>query len=447
MNTTSLPDTRTVPGVTTRESEILALGRDFARLVFGHVSYMICQGVMFVLLARLCSVVAVGQFALALAMTTPIVLFSNLGLRRVLATDATSRFHFSEYLGLRLLSGVAALMAITLLASLGGFPGPELRVIVAMGVAKLVESVIDIVHGYFQKQRRLDFIATSIHLRGPLSLVALAIGLLLGGTAFWGIVAMGTGWLLVLALYDWPRLILLVQTDQDETPGAARPKFVSGRHWMELSKLAAPLGFVALLGSLRASIPNLAIEHALGVGMLGIFTVLAYFHAASNRVVTQLGEAAIPRLARYFALGEGQTFTRTLVWMLTASLAVSALGIGIAVVAGEQLLEFLYGPLYAGYSDILILLMAVVVVANLQTLLEIALTAARQFRVQPFLYGASALLLLALCIALVPNYGLRGAVASLGLVATAESFVSAWIVARALNTRMQRQPSAVLEVP
>ncbi len=46
---------------------------------------------------------AVGRFALGLAITTPIILFANLQLRAIQATDVRSEYLFRDYLGLRVL--------------------------------------------------------------------------------------------------------------------------------------------------------------------------------------------------------------------------------------------------------------------------------------------------------------------------------------------------------
>lgn len=50
----------------------------------------------------------VGEFALALAITAPVVIGAGLSLRGVQATDAASEYHFGNYLLLRLLTTGAA---------------------------------------------------------------------------------------------------------------------------------------------------------------------------------------------------------------------------------------------------------------------------------------------------------------------------------------------------
>ena len=68
----------------------------------GDALYAACQWGLLMVLARLGTPEMVGQFALALAVTAPVIIFSNLGLRPLQSTDACHQFAFGDYLTLRL---------------------------------------------------------------------------------------------------------------------------------------------------------------------------------------------------------------------------------------------------------------------------------------------------------------------------------------------------------
>src|SRR5207247_6401186 len=65
-----------------------SLRRDFAWTLAGNLVYAGCQWGMVMALAKLSTATAVGQFALGMAVTAPIFLFSNLNLRAIVATDS-----------------------------------------------------------------------------------------------------------------------------------------------------------------------------------------------------------------------------------------------------------------------------------------------------------------------------------------------------------------------
>ncbi|HEY3226062.1 MAG TPA: lipopolysaccharide biosynthesis protein [Planctomycetota bacterium] len=449
MRSAGLDSPRAAAAAPAAPPAVMPVHRGFLWLLAGTLSYMLCQWGMVVVLARWGSPdgVELGQFGLAIAWTAPIMLFTNMGLRRVFATDTRADFRFSDYLGLRLLTNVAALGIVALVVATSGFRAQTAGVVLAMGMAKAVEAVSDILNGIFQKHGRMDLMAGSFLVRGPLALAGLTVGFLATRDIVWGVVGMGAGWLAVCLFYDWPLA--------SRFPGGVAFKSIgpglfppgSARMWGMLANLSLPLGVVALLTSLKASIPTWVIDRHLSVGAVGLFVALAYFHAASNRVVSALGEAASPRLARLFADGDQEGFARLLARSLAAALAISGAGLTVALLFARPLMSFFYGAAYAAESGVLVALMAAVCAANLQTVLDYAMTAGRQIRIQPYLYGAGALLLLLLCAALVPTAGLRGAAIALGAGSLIEMIASGVVVGRALSRRRAGRTQPILEGP
>src|SRR5436190_1143591 len=90
----------------------MSLRSNFLWAIVGNVAYAACQWGMLVVLAKMGSAEMVGQFALALAISTPILMFTNLQLRGVQATDARGDYSFRDYLGLRLLMAAIGLGVI-----------------------------------------------------------------------------------------------------------------------------------------------------------------------------------------------------------------------------------------------------------------------------------------------------------------------------------------------
>ncbi len=65
-----------------------SLRSNFVWTLSGNLVYAACQWGMLVVLARMGNAEMVGQFALALSIITPVLMFTNLQLRSVQATDA-----------------------------------------------------------------------------------------------------------------------------------------------------------------------------------------------------------------------------------------------------------------------------------------------------------------------------------------------------------------------
>ncbi len=90
----------------------LRLRENFAWTLAGSAFYHACQWGVLVVLARLEDAETVGRFALALALSAPVMIFANLHLRAVLVTDAGGEHTFAEYLGLRLVASTVGFVLI-----------------------------------------------------------------------------------------------------------------------------------------------------------------------------------------------------------------------------------------------------------------------------------------------------------------------------------------------
>lgn len=376
----------------------LSLGRNISWTLVGNVVYAASQWGMLVVLARLASPQTVGQYALALAVSAPVFMALNLQLRGVQATDAAQDFRFGDYLRLRLITTVLALIVLAVLIQ---NYAPETRLVIGLiGLAKAFEAISDVLYGRMQAQERMDVIARSTLLKGPLSLLALLLGYLwagLPGAA--GLLA--AGWLLLLLAYDLPNARRL-STPQDLRTGG-RPVL-----W-QLFKTAVPLGLVMGLISLNTNLPRYQIEATLGEGALGIYSALAYLMVALGIVVSAVGQAASPRLARHAASGDLRGFWELLGRMLLAGLGLGLAGVLGAALVGRPVLTLMYGPTYAQDVPLFVWLMGAAAFSYLAAFMGFGMTATRRFREQVPLFALMVAVVWLLSRWLVPEYGLVGA--------------------------------------
>ncbi len=150
----------------------LSFRANFLWMLAGNVIFAGCQLGMIVALAKLGSSLMVGQFSLGLAIATPVLMFTNLHLRAVQATDATRLYSFGEYLQLRFVMSSLAIAAIVTFTWIENIPHRTAMVVVAVALAKGTETLSDVHYGLFQLHDRLDQTGRSMMLRGILSLLA-----------------------------------------------------------------------------------------------------------------------------------------------------------------------------------------------------------------------------------------------------------------------------------
>jgi len=271
----------------------------------------------------------------------------------------------------------------------------------------------------FQQRERLDRIAKSMMIKGPLSLICFGAGVYLTGSVFWAVIALAVSWLTVLVLYDMPNGAFILTSTGGESPDAGsrngsdlRPRWKFDT-LARLAMVSLPLGVVMLLGSLNANIPRYIIESRLGERELGFFTAMAYVIVAGTTVMNATWESASPKLAKHFADGDRGSFIRLILRLTALGTLMGAGGILIAAGAGRPVLSILYGPEYSQQLDVFLWLMIFAAVQYTGGILSVAVTAARKFWVQIPINGLGVLLTLVLSIILIPRFGLTGAVLSM----------------------------------
>jgi O-antigen/teichoic acid export membrane protein len=415
MNTTeiSLPPTLGLvsPGTLVPSAvHPLSLRSNFAWAVSGNAVYAACQWGMIVALAKFGNTIMVGQFSLGLALVTPVLMFSNLNLRAVQATDARRQFGFSEYLRLRLISTIAAVAVILAIVWFGKYESRTAAVILAIAIAKAIETLSDIHYGLFQLNDRLDQTGRSMILRGFLSVAALSAGLYFTKNVFWGCVWMALVWTAVLLLFDMRHGWQLVACTEkpSEKPARVFPRQA------QLLSLALPMGIVTTIASVIFHMPRYFVHGFMGEHELGIFSAIAYATGSLTIVGDSLATSAVPRLARLYADGRVPEFRGLLFRLVAVGCAIGLCGLLIARGAGNWLLTVFYSADYARQSHIFTILMGAAALHFAASMLTSGITSARWFRIQVPLYLVVAGATAWGCARWVPTLGLTGA--SLGVL-------------------------------
>lgn len=388
----------------------LSLRVNFSWTFVGNVVYAGCQWGMLMVLAKLGSPEMVGQFALGLAVTAPIMMLTNLQLRAVQATDARKEYQFGDYLGLRLISTVLALLIIIGIVLITGYRLETALVVLVVGLAKAFESVSDVFYGLLQQHERMDRIAQSMMIKGFLSLTTLGIIVYLTGSVLWGALGLALAWALILIGYDVRSgaLMLRFGSSQHVLPTALYPRWEI--HTLaRLSRLALPLGIAMMLISLNTNIPRYFIERRLGEYELGIFAALAYLMVAGNTVIAALGQSASPRLAKHYAADNFSAFYTLLFKLICLGMLLGAIGTLVALVAGREILTLLYRPEYAKFWNIFLWLVIASGIGYVSSFLGYGITATRMFHYFIVPYAIVTMINLGLSIFLIPAYGLQGA--------------------------------------
>lgn len=406
----------------------LSLRQNVSWTTAGNLIYALCQWGVLTAIAKTGTPAMVGMFALGLAITAPVMQFANLQLRGVQATDARREYAFGDYVALRLVTTLLALAVSAGIALWIDRSRETTVVILLIALAKAVDALSDVIYGYFQQRERMDVIARAQVASGLLSLTLTAAGLVVFDDIVVGVAGYLAGLIVPLVIYTIPVAHRSLRSSGTHStmvrwdPGVMR----------RLAWTALPLGVVMLLLSLNTNIPRYVVEHEQGERGLGVFAALVYIVVAAGMVVTAVGQAVSPRMARQYAEGALQGFRALLMRAVQISLLLGVLGGVVALVAGRPVISLLYTPEYADDTVALAILALAGGVTFAASFAGFAMTAARRFRPQVPVFVAVVVASTLASLVLVPAYGLRGAMGAVLVGAAVQLGASLWVVRAAL---------------
>ena len=407
------------------------LKADFAWVLSGNALYSACQWGIVLVLARLGTPEQVGEYALGVAISAPIVLFANLQLRALVASDVKNQFTFEQYLTFRMVSLGAALLLLTSAVACTQTDWRRGAIIILVGLAQVLEFISETFYGLMQKYDRMDRFSRSLMLKGPLSLAALGAAFYISGSVVWALVGLTLGRLAILLSWD-SRLGFV---GIDGVAPAVRLNWNSDV-MRRLLQLALPLGVISMLGSLNSSIPRYFIEAHCGSAELGIFSAIASLLNTGTLVVSALGQSIFVAVAKVCEAGDRARYRD---FVLQAAALGGLLG-GIAVLGaalfGREILAHIFHPEYAAHADIFVWLMVAGTITFIASGLGYVMTAARNLRPQiPLLLG-TAIAAAATSAWSIPRYGLRGA-ADAALVAALVQLAGTGLILLRIDRQLQ----------
>jgi O-antigen/teichoic acid export membrane protein len=374
---------------------------------FGAVMFSLSQWLLVVLISKIAGPEVLGNYILALSITAPVILLANLQLRAVYATDIHNQFSFVTYVVLRLATTGVALFVIAGIALVSRVPLGVLQILAIVALTKGIEAMSDIGYGLLQRQEGLKTISISQTYRAILAIACVVLTSVLVLQVTTGLAAILVCSTAVLLLYDLRacQRILSKSTHLDRNVHVGS----LGRAIAKLLKTSFPLGATMMFVTLTTNIPRYIIAHFCGNKALGIFGALGYIGLAGGLIVGALGEAAYPRLSRYYHTGDLRSYKRTVVLMLGMTLLLGIISLIIVASIGPKILGLVYRPEYVAYNNVLVLLVLAGAITNVGCVLGYAATAARQFTRQlPICAALSGISFMA-GLFFIRQYGIAGA--------------------------------------
>jgi len=352
-------------------------------------------------LARLGRPETLGQYALGIAISVPILMLVPMDRRIAKGSD------------IRVMSLLFALLGIAAVGFLEQSVQDQAAVIL-VAMAQCVEGIA----GHYEGRRSV----TSVTLHGTLSIATL--GGILGLTGRIGAALLGVliVRLLALFLFDFRRHATRAPEDNSDFA----------------------------LHSFAANVPCYFVAFMLGNGSLGAYAAVASLVPCVKAIAGVIGDAAGPQLASRFQEGDQQGFSRLMLpWTAVAMTVGWSIGLCTALLSmlsGPGLLRLLFGADYADHSTVLLAMSTAAGGGFATSVLGRILRAGRRFDEIPLEVADVAVTSLA-CLFLVPLVGLPGAAFAAGLGQLIRIGGQLWIMQSLLSHPRKPVLLALLKEP
>jgi O-antigen/teichoic acid export membrane protein len=413
--------------------------------------FSLSQWGILVVFAKLGSATLVGQLVYGLALTAPLFVIAGLQLRSIQATDPDNRHTLGQYLGLRALTTVAAIIVAVFAAAVVWVSGNQSALIILLwALSKAVDSGSDALYGLFQQSERMDYVGFSLILRGLLAVVSVAVLFRASHSAPLALAGLVVGWSAVFILFDIPvaRILLRQRERSAYTSGTIaetlRP-VLDRRQLTPLCLEAAPLGVVAFLLAIQVQVPRYVVAGLLHTRELGLFSAAAYLTFIGAMLVNALGAPACVRLAKYHVAGAHSAFRQLMTKLLLVAAAFGIAGILVSACAGGPILALLYTNEYSRMAGVLTMLCVGSALSYVASFLGYAMTAMRRYRIQVPIFVGVVLITLLSCYWLTGRYGVMGTAAGMLVGNLGQLLMSAAVVWR--TTRRDSKHTAAGSCP
>lgn len=368
----------------------------------GRLGFALAQWLVVVLISQQLGAEALGSYSYALAICGPVFVFSQLNLANYLATDARSEFVAQAYVQTRLLTTLAALLVVLLLAFLLSDAHAQRWLLVVIALTKLTESVSDVFYGLHLKNDAMKQVSVSLLLRGGTLIIGVYLGVQYAEDIQAGLLIAVGAWLIVLLAYD----SRVQGVHYDWTVHAGGSFLRHAASFLPMVKTCLPMAFVMLISTLSVNMPVYLIEHVQGVEALGIYSAVAYFYFVGRLVSSPMIQALAPRLARWKAAEDYNALRKTTRMMMGWLMVCLLLSMLVAYSIGEWLLSTLYGAQMQGSQHLLFMVLIASSLGFLSQYLAACLTVSRQLKQQLNLYLLIIVMMLIIGIVLIPACGI-----------------------------------------
>lgn len=317
--------------------------------------------IMSMIVTRMSGIADAGILTIAFAIGNLMMTIGKFGVRNYQVTDVEHKFSFSDYLKTRLVTVFLMVIAVSAYLIYGsislGYDGKKIKVILSICMIYTVESLEDVVWGYYQGRNRLDAGAKMFSLRwmGIFAVFAFAL-YFTRNLAFTLFLCLGISLIIfvILLFSSYPQICsekerfinLIINRDDIKVIGT-------------LLKTVFPLFAISFLAFYENNAPKYAIDACLTDEVQACYGFVAMPVFVIELLNNFVYQPTLVFMAMEWEQGKKKDFRRRIIRQMLVVIGISVVCITGAYLLGIPVLSFLYQVDLSSYKrELMILLLA-----------------------------------------------------------------------------------------
>lgn len=394
-------------------------------MFIGNAVYAFSQWFQISTISKMSEISSLGNFTLALAIVSPVFMFSNLQLRGVQVTDTLEEWRFSDYFFLRFVSNALSiifLICVCLIVKV------DIGLILLLSLLKSIEGFSEVFNSRQQLHEQMRLVSISFMLKGLSIIISTFLGLYFFKSIELGLALAIIINLLILYLNDYKNCKLLLSDQKIFKRDNAKLK--------SLLKKAFPLGIVMLILSLNTNSLKYYVEYFLGTENQGVYSSLTYVIILGNFVLSAIAQTILPRLGRFYNENQFNSFKSIAFKFILISIGIGVISFIMSYLFSDLILTLLFNKKFLDYSVLFKLIMFSTIFIYCASSLGYILTSMREYKVQPFINMTVLLSNLIFGYIFIRKYGINGLVFSSILSFTIQIVYTSLIILKKYNEKI-----------
>lgn len=306
--------------------------------------YFVSQWLMSILVVRLSgSYEEAGVFGIALSVSNVFFMIATFSIRNYQVADINNKFSNGEYISFRTITAAASLIILPVYLVLMKYSLYVSFSVILYMMIKIAESIIDVIHGIFQKAWRLDIACKSYVIRGIVNLAVFSF-------CEWSFKN------LVLSLLLTATVSLLcaflIDIRYCKSLFGIHINF-KNRKLFNLLHCCMPLFIHGLLSTLIYNIPRIMAQKMCGEELFGFYSSVAAPTVVIQLVICNIFSPCITVMSEQFVKKDRKLF-KTIAGIQGIIVITSLVAVGGFTLLGNLFLEIMFGSEILEYEVLLI---------------------------------------------------------------------------------------------